>query len=91
MPTPPIRGVLLLKFSFVNWCVLISFVIPMARNTDLIQLRNANVKKRYRDLSEKYPQWRNDAVIEEVSKQFYLATRTITAILNNEGNYGQTA
>ena len=63
----------------------------MARNSDLIQLRNANVKKRYRDLTEKHPQWRNDAIIEEVSKQFFLATRTITAILNNEGNYGQTA
>ena len=63
----------------------------MARNSNLIQLRNANVKKRYREIADKNPKWRNDAVIEEVANQFFLATRTITAILNDEGTYGQTA
>lgn len=63
----------------------------MARNSELIQLRNANVKKRYRELSEKNPKWRNDAVIEELVNIFFLSSRTITAILNNEGNYGKTA
>ena len=62
----------------------------MARNTELLQLRNANIKKCYRDVSTKNPKWRNDAVIEEVAKQFFLASRTLTAILNDEGTYGQT-
>lgn len=63
----------------------------MARNSQLIQLRNANVKKRYREISTKNPKWRNDAVIEELVGIFFLSARTITAILNNEGSsYGQT-
>ncbi|WP_372747065.1 hypothetical protein [Lutibacter sp.] len=63
----------------------------MARNTHLIQLRNANIKKRYREIAAKNPKWRNDAVIDMVSEQFFLSARTITAILNNEGVYGKTA
>lgn len=62
----------------------------MARNSNLIQLRNANVKKRYREITSKNPKWRDDAVKEQVSMEFFLSIRTITAILNNEGTYGQT-
>jgi hypothetical protein len=63
----------------------------MARNTQLLNLRNANIKKRYREITAKNPKWRNDAVIAEVAMQFFLSDRTITAILNNEGVYGKTA
>ena len=62
----------------------------MARKTELIQLRNANIKKKYREICAKNPKWRDAAVIEEVSLLFFLTPRTITAILNNEGSYGQT-
>jgi hypothetical protein len=62
----------------------------MARNINLIQLRNSNIKKRYREIATKNQKWRNDAVIEAVSEEFYLSARTITAILNDEGTYGQT-
>ncbi len=57
----------------------------MARNKDFIILRNKNVKIRFNKLSEKYPQWRYDALLEELTKEFYIAKRTIAAILNNEG------
>lgn len=62
----------------------------MARNTDLIQLRNANVKKRYNEITAKNPKWRNDAVIDELVTMFFLAPRTINAILNNEAVYNKT-
>lgn len=59
----------------------------MARNSKLIQLRNRNLKKRYHLISEKNPKWRNSAVLEELEKEFYLARRTIEAILNEEASY----
>jgi len=63
----------------------------MARQKNLINLRNVNIKKRYQAISTKNPKWRDDAVKEQLSEEFYLAERTITAILNGEGNYGKTA
>lgn len=62
----------------------------MARNSELIQLRNANVKKRYREIAAKNPKWRDECVIEELVNIFFISKRTIKAILYNEGSYGKT-
>lgn len=61
----------------------------MARNTLLIRKRNTTVRKRYGELCEKYPQWRDDAIREMLEKQFFITDRTVSAILNKEGTtYG---
>ncbi len=59
----------------------------MARNNDLIILRNQKVKQRFSQVSSKHPQWKYDAVLESLSFEFYISKRTISAILNNEGAY----
>lgn len=60
----------------------------MARHRNLLELRNANVKKRYRELSEKNKEWRHGAILEKIANEFYLSTRTVSAIFNDEGTYG---
>ncbi|HIE45690.1 MAG TPA: hypothetical protein EYP87_05925 [Flavobacteriaceae bacterium] len=59
----------------------------MVRNKDLIQLRNKNVKIRFNKIQEKYPNWKYDAILKELTTEFYISKRTISAILNNEGTY----
>lgn len=59
----------------------------MARNNNLITLRNQKVKQRFRQLELKYPQWKYTALLETLSFEFFISKRTITAILNNEGAY----
>ncbi|WP_299627733.1 hypothetical protein [uncultured Tenacibaculum sp.] len=59
----------------------------MARNNNLIALRNQKVKQRFSQLSVKHPQWKYDAVLETLSLEFFISKRTISAILNNEGAY----
>lgn len=60
----------------------------MPRDTELILIRNSNIKQRYHELSQKHSKWKNSAVVQEVAKEFWLTARTIMAILNNEGTYG---
>ncbi|MGP1479555.1 MAG: hypothetical protein ACTTJI_07705 [Capnocytophaga sp.] len=38
----------------------------------------------------KYPQWRIDAVIEEVAGRVFLSPRTVEAILSYEGIYAES-
>ncbi|WP_299673296.1 hypothetical protein [uncultured Tenacibaculum sp.] len=59
----------------------------MARNNRLIQLRNRKVKQRFNQISLKFPHWKYDAVLENLSLEFFLSKRTLSAILNNEGVY----
>ncbi|WP_442265885.1 hypothetical protein ACSIGC_16550 [Tenacibaculum sp. ZS6-P6] len=59
----------------------------MARNNNLIVLRNQKVKQRFSQISNKYPKWKYDAVLETLSLEFFISKRTISAILNNEGAY----
>ncbi|MDB0601090.1 hypothetical protein PL373_08010 [Tenacibaculum maritimum] len=59
----------------------------MASDKELKQIRNRNLKIRYRELSKKYPKWRDDAIIDALTFEFYIKPRTISAILNGEGNY----
>ena len=49
--------------------------------------RNAAIKMLYAELQIKHHQWRNDAIIKKVADTFFLAPRTIEAILRGEGNY----
>lgn len=49
--------------------------------------RNQRIREQFNELSEKHPEWRSDALIEELSKRFYLSTRTIEAVLRGEGCY----
>ncbi|TCI93671.1 hypothetical protein [Tenacibaculum sp. M341] len=59
----------------------------MARNNDLILLRNKKVKQRYSQISIKNPKWKYDALLETLSYEFFISKRTISAILNDEGVY----
>lgn len=59
----------------------------MARNNDLILLRNKKVKQRYSQISIKNPKWKYDALLETLSYEFFISKRTISAILNDEGSY----
>ena len=52
-----------------------------------LQERNMKVRTLLNELVKKYPQWRLNAVIEEVSERVFLSPRTIEAILSNEGIY----
>lgn len=61
----------------------------MARDSHLFILRNQNIKKRFHEVSMKNPNWKYKAVLNEVSSQFYLSTRTISAIINEEKAYNK--
>lgn len=60
----------------------------MTRRERLLQ-RNQKVRKLFEEYSIKNPQWRADALIEEVAKKVFLAPRTVDAILRGEGCYSQ--
>lgn len=56
----------------------------MPRNNELISERNQRIRNRYEELMVKYPKWRHDAWLEQLSKEFFLMTSTIQKIINNE-------
>ena len=56
-----------------------------------LHLRNEKVRALFNQLSAKNPQWRVDAIIEEIVKIVYLSPRTIEGILRGEGIYGTEA
>lgn len=49
--------------------------------------RNKEVREAYFKTQKKYPKWSEKAITEEVAEKFYLAVRTVNAILSYEGNY----
>ncbi len=51
--------------------------------------RNERVRTLFEGLSKKNPQWRVDALIDEVANKMFLAPRTIEAILRCEGSYAE--
>ncbi len=53
--------------------------------------RNSAVKSYFHLLAKKYPQWRLDALEENTAKNFYISTRTVRAILKEEGCYAPEA
>ena len=54
-----------------------------------LQCRNEKIRELFGELTNKYPQWRVDAVIEEVAGRVYLSPRTVEAILSYEGIYAE--
>ena len=54
-----------------------------------LQLRNEKIRELFGELTNKYPQWRVDAVIDEVASRVYLSPRTVEAILTYEGIYAE--
>ncbi len=59
------------------------------RNERLIE-RNAKVRDEFYKVKAKNAKWRIDAVIEEVAKKFFLASRTVDAIISYEGTYNDS-
>jgi hypothetical protein len=62
----------------------------MTRKERLTQ-RNDNVRQEFNKLTRKNPQWRIDALIDAVADKFFLAPRTVTAIISHEGIYNDSA
>lgn len=56
-----------------------------------LQYRNKSVRELFEKLSAKHPQWRVDAIIEEVAKKFFLSNRTVEAIIGYEGIYNDVS
>ena len=54
-----------------------------------LKRRNEKIRELFSELTNKYPQWRIDAVIEEVAGRVYLSPRTVEAILSFEGVYAE--
>lgn len=55
-----------------------------------LQHRNEKIRELFGELTNKYPQWRVDAVIDEVASRVYLSPRTVEAILSYEGIYAES-
>ncbi|AUS06466.1 hypothetical protein [Pseudotamlana carrageenivorans] len=53
-----------------------------------LHLRNEKVRALFNQYCKKHPQWRTDAIIEEIVKRVFLSPRTIEGILRGEGIYG---
>ncbi len=58
---------------------------------DRLQKRNDKIRSLFENLAKKNPQWRFNALINEVANTMYLAPRTVIAILKGEGNYTNKA
>lgn len=56
-----------------------------------LQQRNQAVKEFFDALAKKHHQWRLDALEEAVAERFYISTRTVRAILKEEGCYAVAA
>ena len=55
-----------------------------------LQKRNEKIRELFGELTNKYPQWRIDAVIEEVAGRVFLSPRTVEAIISYEGIYAES-
>ncbi len=49
--------------------------------------RNQAVRKEFDEISRKNPKWRLDAIVDEVAAKFFLASRTVEAIIRGEDIY----
>ena len=54
-----------------------------------LQKRNEKVRQLFEDRSAKHPQWKVDALVEEVANIMFLSPRTIVAILSFQGGYAE--
>lgn len=49
--------------------------------------RNNAIRGAFDKMLKDKPQWRIEAVIDEISKKFFLSKRTVEAIVRHEGIY----
>ena len=49
-----------------------------------LKARNERIRKLFSSLTKKHPQWRSDAIIENVADEVFLSTRTVEAIIKGE-------
>lgn len=61
----------------------------MGGQKERLKARNENIRSQFQSYSDNHAKWRVDAIIEKVAKEFYLAPRTIEAILPGEGIYSE--
>ena len=65
-------------------------LISQKQRKQRLQKRNEKIRELFSELTNKYPQWRIDAVIEEVAGRVFLSPRTVEAILSFEGIYADS-
>ena len=65
-------------------------LISQKQRKQRLQRRNQKIRELFSELTNKYPQWRIDAVIEEVAGRVFLSPRTVEAILSFEGIYAES-
>lgn len=53
----------------------------MARDKELIDRRNEQIKTRLAQLEKRYPKWRFECYVDQLSAEFYLSVRTIENII----------
>ncbi|HGM2344277.1 TPA: hypothetical protein ACKJ98_002147, partial [Neisseria gonorrhoeae] len=84
---------------FTNYALLLQYKTPFSFSMQLIsqkqrkqrlQRRNEKIRELFGELTNKYPQWRIDAVIEEVAGRVFLSPRTVEAIISYEGIYAES-
>ncbi len=54
---------------------------------DRFTARNKAVRTEFDRLTREQPKWRLDAIIDDVAKKFFLASRTVEAIIRGEDIY----
>lgn len=55
----------------------------MARDPELIKQRNEAIKKRFKVITRKNPQWRLDSILEQLQTEFHLTKGYIQKILTD--------
>lgn len=90
----------LLICIFSNYVVILHYKTPLfsfsmqlisqKQRKQRLQRRNEKIRELFGELTNKYPQWRIDAVIEEVAGRVFLSPRTVEAILSFEGIYAES-
>ncbi|WP_395078114.1 hypothetical protein [Flavobacterium sp.] len=59
----------------------------MNTQKDRLNKRNIAVRNHFNKVTRDNPKWRIEAIIEDTANKFFLANRTIEAIVTNEGIY----
>ena len=65
-------------------------LISQKQRKQRLQRRNEKIRELFGEFTNKYPQWRIDAVIEEVAGRVFLSPRTVEAIISYEGIYAES-
>jgi malate synthase len=52
-----------------------------------LQARNEKIRNLFSTKTKKNPNWRTEAIIEDVANEVFLSKRTIEAIIKGEGIY----